>query len=51
MVAGRLSNATARAARTLPALSEQMILMQARALSVASLETLDGPGRVEGVYF
>ncbi len=49
MVAGRLSNAAPRAARTLPALSEQEILKQALALSVASLETLNGPDHVEGV--
>ena len=49
MVAGRLLDAAPRPARTLPALTEQEIVMQALALSVASLETLNGPDRVEGV--
>ena len=51
MVAGRQPGATLRRGCTLPPMTEQEMMMQARALSLASLETVNGPDRVEGVYY
>ncbi len=51
MVAGRQTAAPLRRGCTLPPITEQEMMMQAGALSFASLETLNGPDTVEGVYY
>ncbi len=51
MVDGRQTDAPLRRGCTLPPMTEQEMMMQARALSLASLETLNGPDTVEGVYY
>ncbi len=43
------SDARRRRSGTMPDLTEQEMEMQARALSLASLETFDCPDRLEGV--
>ena len=40
-----------RYAAALPPMTEQEMMKQARALSFASLETLNGPDTVEGGYY